>query len=72
MRLLDLVLESMVIVDGETLESVSTFCCLGDIIGNTGDCMDAITARIKSAWKKFREILLVFAASFFTLVLHGL
>ena len=27
------------------------------MIGDSGGCFDAITARIKSAWKKFRELL---------------
>ena len=39
------------IIDGHALEIVPTFCYLGDIIGNNGSCSDAITARLKSAWK---------------------
>ena len=46
-----------IVVDGDSLESVSTFCYLGDTVGDNGGCMDAITARMKSAWKKFRELL---------------
>ena len=45
------------IVDGSNLELVPTFCYLGDMIGDSCGCFDAITARIKSAWKKFRELL---------------
>ena len=49
-----------VIMDGEKLEVVETFCYLGDVTGQTGGCNDAITARLKSAWKKFRELLPIF------------
>ena len=44
-------------IDGSNLEVVQTFCYLGDMIGNNGGCFDAITSRVKSAWKKFRELL---------------
>ena len=45
------------LLDGSNLETVSTFCYLGDMIGDNGSCFDATTSRIKSAWKKFRELL---------------
>ena len=45
------------LLDGSNLEAVSIFCYLGDMIGDNGGCFDATTARIKSAWKKFRELL---------------
>ena len=43
--------------EGAHIETVSDFCYLGDVTGNTGGCVDAVTARIKSAWKSFRELL---------------
>ena len=43
--------------EGAHIESVLEFCYLGDVTGNTGGCVDAVTARIKSAWKSFRELL---------------
>ena len=45
------------IFDGSPIESVPTFCYLGDTNGRAGGCHDAITARIKCAWKSFRELL---------------
>ena len=45
------------IFDGSPIESVPTFCYLGDTNGSAGGCHDAITARIKCAWKSFRELL---------------
>ena len=45
------------VLDGEQIEAVSTFCYLGDVTGERGGCFDATTARIRSAWKKFRELL---------------
>ena len=46
-----------VVIDGETIEIVKTFCYLGDLSGQRGGCYDATTARIRSAWKSFRELL---------------
>ena len=46
-----------VLHNGESLEVVQEFCYLGDVIGSSGGCYDAITARMKSAWKSFRELL---------------
>lgn len=46
-----------VFVGNERLEVVESFCYLGDVMGQAGGCYDAITARIRSAWKKFRELL---------------
>ena len=44
-------------LQGEYIEVVKTFCYLGDVTGERGGCYDATTARIRSAWKKFRELL---------------
>ena len=46
-----------VVIDGETIEIVKSFCYLGDLSGQRGGCYDATTARIRSAWKSFRELL---------------
>ena len=39
------------------LDMVDHFCYLGDTIGAGGGCDLSITARIRSAWGKFRELL---------------
>ena len=44
-------------IDMDTFEVVPSFCYLGDMIGQTGGCEDAITARIRTAWKAFHELL---------------
>ena len=44
-------------IDNDEFEIVSQFCYLGDIIGQAGGCVDAVTARIGSAWKAFHELL---------------
>ena len=45
------------VINGEEIEKVSSFCYLGDFVGQRGGCFDATTARIRSAWKKFRDLL---------------
>ena len=44
-------------VGPEKLEMVASFCYLGDILSAGGGCEIAVTARVKTAWKKFRELL---------------
>ena len=46
-----------VVIDGESIEIVDSFCYLGDLSGQRGGCHEATTARIRSAWKSFRELL---------------
>lgn len=43
-------------IDGDTYEPVNTFCYLGDTLDANGGADAAITARIRSGWKKFREL----------------
>ena len=45
------------VLGGQPLETVNTFCYLGDMIGQTGGCFDATSARVRSAWGKFRDLL---------------
>ena len=44
-------------IGDEKLEVVDAFCYLGDVTDQTGGCFDATTARVRSAWKNFRELL---------------
>ena len=46
-----------VVINGEEIEKVSLFCYLGDFVEQCGVCFDATTTRIRSAWKKFRDLL---------------
>ena len=40
----------------DVLEEVEKFCYLGDVISCYGGACEAVSARISSAWKKFREL----------------
>ena len=41
----------------DKLEVVASFCYLGDMLSASGGCEIAVTTRVKTAWKKFRELL---------------
>ena len=49
--------QSEVQVGPDKLEVVASFCYLGDILSAGGGCEMAVTTRVKTAWKKFRELL---------------
>ena len=49
--------QSEVQVGPDKLEVVASFCYLGDMLSAGGGCEMAVTTRVKSAWKKFRELL---------------
>ena len=40
----------------DVLEEVEKFCYLADMINYYGGASEAVSARIGSAWKKFREL----------------
>ena len=42
-------------IGDEKLEVVDAFCYLADMSDQTGGCFNAITVRIDSAWKNFRD-----------------
>ena len=44
-------------VGPDKLEVVASFCYLGDMLSAGGGCEMAVTTRVKTAWKKFRELL---------------
>ena len=49
--------QSEVQVRPDKLEVVASFCYLGDMLSAGGGCEIAVTTRVKTAWKKFRELL---------------
>ena len=49
--------QSEVQVGPDKLEMVASFCYLGDMLSAGGGCEMAVTTRVKTAWKKFRELL---------------
>ena len=44
-------------VGPDKLEVVASFCYLGDMLSAGGGCEIMVTTRVKTAWKKFRELL---------------
>ena len=49
--------QSEIQVGPDKLEVVASFCCLGDMLSAGGGCEMAVTTGVKTAWKKFRELL---------------
>ena len=49
--------QSEVQVGHDKLEVVASFCYLGDMLSAGGGCEMAVTTRVKTAWKKFRDLL---------------
>ena len=49
--------QSEVQVGPDKLEVVASFCCLGDMHSVGGGCETVVTICVKTAWKKFRELL---------------
>ena len=44
------------VVDGDVMEKVAKFLYLWDVLSFEGGVHKAVTARIRSGWKKFNEI----------------
>ena len=44
-------------VGPDKLEVVASFCYLGDMLSAGGGCEITVTTRVKTAWKKFMELL---------------
>ena len=51
--------QSEVQVGPDKLEVVASFCYLVDMLSAGGGCEITVTSHVKTAWKKFRELLLV-------------
>jgi len=58
-------------VDNDSLEVVDSFCYLGDMLSAGGGCELSSTVRVKSAWKKFRELLPVLTSRSIPLITRG-
>ena len=59
------------VLDGETLETVDTFCYLGDTISAGGGAGESVVTRIRCGWGKFRELLPVLTSKRFSLCKRG-
>ena len=58
-------------IDRNEIEIVSEFCYLGDVIGQTGDCIDAVTFRIGSSGKACHKLLPILTNKDISLVSLG-
>ena len=43
-------------------EVVASFCYLGDMLSAAGGCELSTTTRVKTAWKKFKNLLLILSS----------
>ena len=59
------------ISNGISLENVDKFCYLGDMLDADGGRDSVVTARVRSAWKKFHEYLPILTGKEFSLKLKG-
>ncbi|XP_065319059.1 uncharacterized protein LOC135927050 [Gordionus sp. m RMFG-2023] len=57
--------------NGLTLEKVDKFCYLGDMLIEDGGVDSAVVARIRQAWKKFREMSSILTNKKISLKLKG-
>ena len=58
-------------LDGVKLETVDTFCYLGDTIGAGGGAKDSCSTRARCGWQKFRDLLPVLKSKRFSLRRKG-
>ena len=49
-------------VGPDKLELVASFCYLGDMLSAAGDCKLSTTTHVKTAWKKFKDLLPVLSS----------
>ena len=63
--------QSEVQVGPDKLEVVASFCYLGDMLSAGGSCEITVTTRVKTAWKKFRELLPVLTSRHLSYKTHG-
>ncbi|MBJ3201397.1 hypothetical protein JGB54_23255, partial [Salmonella enterica subsp. enterica serovar Agona] len=57
--------------NGDSLEKVERFCYLGDMVSADGGADLAVTARVRSAWKKFKELAPILTSKGASLRLKG-
>ena len=58
-------------LNGDSLECVGEFCCLGDMVGSGGDAGDASGMGVKCAWGGFGELSPILTARRASLKLKG-
>ena len=63
--------DKMISLDGDSIEVVDRFSYLGDVISAEGGAQEAVTSRIRSAWKKFKEVSNVICGRSISLKVRG-
>ena len=63
--------DKMISLDGDNIEVVDRFSYLGDVISTEGGAQEAVTSRIRSAWKKFKEVSNVICGRSISLKVRG-
>ena len=58
-------------VDDSTLDAESEFCYLGDVLSAGGGCTQAIIARCRAAWGKFKKLLPILASRHLSPLIRG-
>ena len=58
-------------VGPDKLEVVASFCYLGDLLSAAGGCELSTTTCVKTAWKKFKELLPVLSSCHLSSKTHG-
>ena len=58
-------------VGPDKLEVVASFCYLGDMLSAAGGCELSTTTHVKTAWKKFKELLPVLPSRHLSFKTHG-
>ena len=62
---------TVVTVEDSQVKVVSEFCYLGDMLSSGGGCTEAIIARCRVAWGKFRKLLPILTNKHLSLVARG-
>ena len=63
--------QKQVQVGPDKLEVVASFCYLGDMLSAAGGCELSTTRYVKTAWKKFRDLLPVLSSRHLSFKTHG-
>ena len=58
-------------VGSDKLEVVASVCYLGNMLSAAGGCELSTTARVKTAWKKFKDLLPVLSSRHLSFKIHG-
>ena len=60
-----------VLVGSDKLEVVASFCYPGDMLSAAGGCELSMTNHVKTAWKKFKELLHILSSRQLSYKTHG-